>query len=105
MDGLAAADRARDEHLVSLLQALEAERLDAGARGADELRARDTREDATVGGRSDERVALADEDVAAAGPEPLAREVEDERLGTLRHQGAIDPLVRAEAAGEHEETR
>src|SRR3954447_11088183 len=88
-----------------MLQALQAERLDSRSGRADQLRAGDAREDAAVGGRGDERVALADEDVPAARLEHLAREVEYERLGKRLDEGTIDPLVRAEAAGEHEEAR
>src|SRR3954453_20329138 len=79
--GLTAADRARDEHLVGGSQALEGDRLDGGAGPADQVGARDAGEDAPVGGRSHERVALAEEDVAPAGLEHLAPEVEGEGLG------------------------
>src|SRR3954452_21997237 len=103
--GLTAADRARDEHLVGGSQALEGDRLDGGAGRADQVGARDAGEDAPVGGRSHERVALAEEDVAAAGLEHLAREVEDERLRARLDEGTVDPLVRAEPAGDQEHAR
>ena len=77
----------------------------AGGRVGEQARANGSGEEAAVEGRSDERAALADPDVRVSGLEDFAVEVDEQGDGPepaleLGEEATVEPLVRAEAAGE-----